>query len=358
MVDKMKDHPLCSVIIVTYNGKDLLKRFLPSIVAQDYPNYEVIIVDNASSDGTAKFVKENYPNFRIVACDENYGTAEGSNTGAKHCKGEYILWLSNDMELEPDFIRLLVERSESDPKIGICTCKMRRWDTNNNKTNIIDSVGGNIDIFGFPDARGINQVDNGQLNGFGEVFFSFGGAMLIKREVFEKTGGYDRCYFTLGDDIDLSWRTWLLGYKVTAEPGAVLYHRVSATLGTLFGRSQKRFWSERNTLRSILKNYSFYNLIMVLPGYFSLSLAEMTFFLALGKTQLTIAEIRAITWNIKNLADTLEQREHIQHTRVIGDGEIKKRMLKRPQKIEVFRYYLKNRHTEEWKRYFGEFKIT
>lgn len=350
----MKNYPLCSVVIVTYNGRELLKRFLPSICSQNYPNFEVIIVDNASSDDSVKFVKENYPNFKVVTCDNNYGTAEGSNIGAKHSRGDYILWLSNDMELEPNFINLLIERAESDPQVGICTCKMRRLATDNVKTNIIDSVGGNIDIFGFPDARGIKTKDMGQLDDFNEVFFSFGGAMLIKREIFEKTKGYDPRYFTLGDDIDLSWRTRLLGYKIVAEPKAVLHHKVSATLETQFGRSKKRYLSERNTFCSLLKNYSSGYLILVLPGYLIFLLSEVSFLAFFGKFQVAKAGLQAFFWNIKNIGKTLEERKKIQKLRNIRDGDIMKLVNKKPHKINIFMDFLRNRNNEEWRRYFGE----
>ena len=346
--------PLCSIVVINYNGKDLLAQFLPSVVNLHYPNKEVIVVDNASMDGSAEFVEAHFPEVKVVRSAENLGTAEGSNLGARHAHGEYIFWVSNDMELAPDLLDYLIETAESDPKIGICTCKMRRITAEGEKLNIIDSVGANVDRFGFPDARGINQPDRGQLDHAGEVFFSFGGAMLIKRSVLEHIGGYDSALFTLGDDIDLCWRAHLAGYKVVVDPRAVLYHRVSATLGSSFGRSRKRYWSERHTLRVLLKNYAVTTLLWVLPCYLALLLAEICFFCVLRKFAIARADLEAVLWNIRKLPETLRLRREVQHLRRIPDREVQKRMLKRPQKLILFFDFVRNSKAPHWRGYFGE----
>lgn len=348
--------PLCSIVIVSYQGRSLLERFLPSIANLEYPNYEVIIVDNASTDGSEEFIKNKYPQFKVIENKENSGTAEGSNIGAREAKGDYIFWLSNDMELEPLMLNYMIEKAELDKKIGICTCKMRRITEQGDKINIIDSVGGDIDIFSFPYMRGVNQEDRGQWDNSNGVFFSFGGAMLIKREVFDKTGGYDERTFTLGDDIDLSWRARLLGYRVVVEPKAVLYHRVSATLGIKFGRSQKRFMSERNALMMLIKNYSPLALAGILPIYFLILFGEITFFLLIGKLALVKSGANALIWNIENLKETLRRRSKIQGKRAALDSQIIKYMKKKSYKINIFFEFLEGYKTENWISYFGEAK--
>jgi len=346
--------PLCSVIVINYNGRGLLKRFLPSIEELEYEDYEVIIVDNASNDDSVLFVKSKYPQFKIVKNSENFGTAEGSNKGISDAKGDYILWLSNDMELEPSLLQLMVETAESSPEIGICTCKMRRITVQGEKLNIIDSVGGDIDIFGFPSARGINEPDKGQLDEIGEVFFSFGGAMLIKREVINKIGAYDPTFFTLADDIDLCWRAHLAGYKAVVQSKAVLYHRVSATLGTVFGRSRKRYISEKNTFRMLLKNYSSLTLAKLLPLYLGLLMAEITLFLVLRKFRLVTAYLQAILWNLHNFRDTWTQHLKIQQLRAVGDKDIQRMMCRKSFKIKILKEFLTTRKSASWQAYFGE----
>jgi len=342
------------VIVINYNGKDLLTRFLPSIANLDYENFEVIIVDNASTDSSVKFLKKNYPNFKVAENPQNFGTAEGSNLGLPYAEGEYILWLSNDMELDPSLLQSMIETAESSPEIGICTCKMRRITAQGEKLNIIDSVGAEIDIFGFPSARGINEPDKGQLDEISEVFFSFGGAMLIKRKVINKIGAYDSTFFTLADDIDLCWRAHLSGYRVVAQPKALLYHRVSATLGTTFGRSQKRYLSEKNTFRMLLKNYSTSTLVKTIPLYLGILMAEIILFTSLRKFRMTNAYIQAILWNIRNFKDTWIHHVKVQQLRVVSDKDIQTMMYKGSFKIKILKEFLKARSSESWQAYLGE----
>jgi hypothetical protein len=336
----------------------LLERFLPSIVGLSYPNKELIVVDNASSDGSAEWLRARFPTVRLVINADNYGTAEGSNIGARHAHGDYIFWISNDMEVESGLLDYMIETAEADRAIGIVTCKMRRFDMDRGRTDVLDSVGGDLDVFGFPYARGIGQTDHGQWDDSRDVCFSFGGAMLIRRRVIEHIGDYDPDYFTLADDIDLCWRARLAGYRVVVDPRAVLYHRGSATLGTLFGRSRKRFWSERNTLRTLLKNYSAASLIWVLPVYFALLGAEVAFFAALRKWPLVKADLRAVGWNVGHLSLTWRLRREAQRMRSVGDAEIRRLMVKRSLKLEIFRDYLRNRRSLEWRQYFGEVPVS
>lgn len=353
MREGIPEHPSASIIIPSYNGRELLERFIPSIVAQDYYNFEVIIVDNASSDLTDSFIRENYPDIKVVESNKNAGTAEGSNLGLRAATGEYILWLSNDMELEPEFLSRLLRTIESERDIGICTCKMRRITSSGEKLDVIDSVGADLDELAFPSARGINQPDKGQLDKRTEVFFSFGGAMLVKRSVIEEIGAYDPKFFTLADDIDLCWRAHLAGYKVVVEPAAVLYHRVSATLGTVFRRSQKRFMSERNTLRMLIKNYSLATLVRVLPLYFGQLLAESFFLLVTRRMRMVEAYGRALAWNLSNFADTWRLHVAIQKMRTVRDPQIRELMYTGSFKIRIYGDFLRNRRSESWAAYFG-----
>lgn len=166
-------YPLVDIIIINYNGRLLLERFLPSVANIDYPSLRYIVVDNASRDGSADFINKNYPDFQVITAHSNYGTAEGSNIGAKYAQGEYIFFISNDMELDSQILRHMITRMEDDRSIGICTCKMLRITESGNKLSIIDSVGADLDILGFPSARGINKIDDGRCDYFSEVFFFF-----------------------------------------------------------------------------------------------------------------------------------------------------------------------------------------
>ena len=141
-----------------------------------------------------------------------------------------------------------------------------------------------------------------------EVFFSYGGSFIVRREVFEKSGGFDARYFTLNDDVDLCFRVRMLGYGIVYNKKSFVYHKVSATLGKLYDRPLKHYWSERNTLRTFLKNQDFLHLIFLLIPYFSILLAEMLYLLSRGKFSLALSDLKAIFWNIIYLPETLYLR--------------------------------------------------
>ena len=344
--------PLCSIVIITYNGKELLEKYFPSITNLAYPKKEIIVVDNCSTDNTAEFLKENFPAVSVITTNENVGTAEGSNIGARAAKGDFILWLHNDMYLPPSTLENLMKKILSSEKIGICTCKVKKMNENGKELDIIDSVGGGLDRYGFPTARGMGEKDEQQYDSIKKTFFAFGGPLLIRKSVFDKLKGMDPYTFTLVDDIDLCWRCWLLGYEVIVDPSTVIYHRLSATLSS-FTRENKRYMSERNTLRMLIKNYSMSNLIKILPTYLIIITSEIIFFTILGKKKLAIADLRSIGWNLKNLKNTLHERKKIQAQRIVSDKKIISHMKSNSYKLEYFRDYLKNRNEASWSSYFN-----
>jgi len=346
--------PKVSIVIPNWNGRALLERFMPSVVGQDFDSFEVVILDNASADDSVSFLETHYPQVRVVRHDRNDGTAEGSNVGARAARGEYLFFISNDMWLEPDVLRRLCARLDADPRAGICTLKMRRITAEGQRLMTLDSVGALIDVFGFPYPRGINEEDRGQWDDPAPVGFSFGGAMLIRRALFEELGGYDPAFFTLVDDIDLSWRVRLLGYTVWVEPGAVLYHRVSATLNTpAFKRAHRRFLSERNTIRTLLKNYRLLNLLWILPAHGMLLGGEMLFFLVLRQWALAGAGWRAVAWNIRRWGETMRLRREMQSRRRVGDREILKMRWRTVGKWWMFRDLIRNWNHPDWRGFFG-----
>jgi len=348
---KVEDNPLVSVVNVTWNGKEFLRKHLPSLKNLKYPNYEVIIVDNASTDRSVEFVRKNYPEFKIIQNNTNLGTAEGSNIAIAYAKGEYIFWVSNDMEFDPCILDHLVARCQEDKSIGICAVKMLRI-KDEKLVDEIDSVGADLDILGFPVSRGISEKDRGQYDEPTDIFFSFGGAMFIRKSLLTIIGGYDPDYLTLADDIDLCWRGHLAGFRVVVEPKAFLYHRVSATLGKTHNRAQKRYISERNTLRTLLKNYSRGYLFLILPSYLTILLLEMMFFLLIGKIKIAISGPKALLWNFLHYKDTLVLRKKVQAFRKVKDAVIAARMFKRFEKIRLFFDFIFHPKANRWISYF------
>jgi len=324
---------LCSVVVLNYNGKEFLTRCLLSLKNLNYKDYNVIVVDNASSDGSVDFVREHFPWVHIIENKENLGFAEGNNVAIKHAKGDYILFLNNDTEVDSDWLENMVKTARSDSSIGIVGCKMLYME----QKNVIDAVGFLYDEYGFPYARGIGETDHHQYDYVADVFSAVGAAMLVKREVLEKIGVFDSKYFMLSDELDLCWRAQLAGYRVVVNPFAVMYHKSRGTFKkSCVMRSWIRFLNERNILRTLIKNYSGLTLLKILPRYFALLFTEFLLFVLIRK-DLALADIKAVLWNFKNFRETWYLHKKIQQMRVIDDKAIRRKMIQKSIKILLFR---------------------
>ncbi len=334
-----------SVIILTYNGKRLLEQFLWSVKKLDYSNYEVIILDNGSTDGSFDFVKNSFPEFKIFKNETNAGFSEGCNIAAQHASGDYLLFVANDMEVDSNLIKEMVKTVESDPTIAVCGSKTMKLDVNDTRSKIIDNVGGELDILGFGSPRGIDEVDKKQWDFETNVFFAYGCPSLIKREVFDKVGGFDPEYFALYEDIDLCWRVKLTGYKIWVNPSAICYHKGSVTVKTVFDRAAIRFLAEKNILRTLLKNYSTSTLIRILPQYIAILSSEMFFYFAIRRNNMALALVKSVIWNITHIKSALYLRARIQKMRVVGDDILQKEMIKKSFKIVILREWLIGRFT-------------
>lgn len=251
----------------------------------------------------------------------------------KYAKGDYIIFLNNDTEVDPKWLGKMVETARSDSSIGIVGCKMLYMD----RKNVIDAVGFLCDIYGFPYARGLGEVDRHQYDYVASVFSAVGAAMLVKREVLEKIGVFDSKYFMLIDELDLCWRAHLAGFRVVVNPFAVVYHKSKATFKkSHIKRSNIRFLSERNTLRTIIKNYGKLTLVKTLPRYFALLFTEFLLFILVRK-DLALADIKAVLWNIQNFKETWRLHENIQQIRVVDDNAIRRKMIQKSVKILLFK---------------------
>ena len=330
---------MITIVIVNYNGEEYLKDCLDSIAKSTYRDFEVILVDNGSSDGSVYFVKKYFPWVKIIKNEVNVGFAEGCNIGAKHNSGKYIVFLNTDVRVEHNWLEELAKTAESDPSLGACGCKVLRMNT-----GLIDCIGGFIcDTYGYGlYPLGHLEKDRCQYDNVTECFAIAGMCMLVRREVFEMIGDFDSKFFLLVEDIDLCWRMRLAGYAIRVNPHAVVYHKSMATFKKEhIRRDDIRFLVERNTLRMLIKNYSTKSLIKILPKYFAIILAESIFYIFIAKTPLTISNMRAILWNIRNLRGSWALHANINATlRSVNDKDVQKKMLKNSLKINLFQQYL------------------
>ncbi len=313
--------PLVSIIIVNYNGKHYLKDCFESLKNGTYRNIEIILVDNGSVDGSVEFVKRNYPDIKLIANAQNLGLAIASNRGAAVARGEYLFFLNNDTRSDRNLVSELVKTAEAEPRIGICGCRTMTYD---GREEI--NCGVACDIYGYPFGEGKPlYVDAG---------------IFIRRSVFDEIGGFDPELFLYGEDRDICWRCLIYGYDVVVVPEAVFYHDSFCSIkrGEYSTNIFRRHVGERNLLRTMLKNYSAYNLIHILPRYFLIGLAELLVFTLMGRFRVvTSAYLKAYWWNLVRLNDTLRLRKKIQMERRKDDSVVLERMGKRSGKVELFK---------------------
>jgi GT2 family glycosyltransferase len=332
----MNRAPPVFVIVVNYNGVKYLKTCLSSLEQQTYRNYRIIMLDNASTDNSVEFTTKNFPKISIIQAKENYGFAKGNNLAIKFAldqKADYVFLVNNDTELEPDLLEKLVSAAESEDSIGIVGPAV--YDLKNK--GAVQEMGMAVDRFGYPLAIKTLSEKNTC------VFFVSGCAMLIKSELLRKIGLFDEKYFMFAEDLDLCWRGRLSGYKIIVVEAAKIYHASGGSIsggvlkGSIYKTNVKRiFLREKNTIRTLIKNYETSSIIKVIPFYMALLLFEAIFWSCLLKPNITKNLLKAIWWNIKYLPDTLQQRVLVQSLRKISDKEIAAIMLPGYCKLSIF----------------------
>ena len=243
-----------SVILVTWNGRPLLERFLPSVLSTEYPDVEVLVADNASTDDTVAWLGATHPEVRVVSHPENWLFARGNNAAVAHAKGDILVFLNNDVEVHPGWLGPLVE-SLSRQGVGACQPKLLQW-ADRTRFEYAGASGGFLDRYGFPFTRGrlfeSMEIDHGQYDDARDVFWATGAAFAIRRDVFLDAGGFDEAFGMHMEEIDLCWRLQRQGWRIRVEPTSEVYHLGGASLPS--GSPRKTFLNFRNNLAMLAKN--------------------------------------------------------------------------------------------------------
>ena len=237
-----------SIIIPNYNGLRFMQTCLDALRAQTYPRErtEIILVDDASTDTSVAFVAEHYPEVKIVRLERNSGLAIGCNAGARAARGDLLVMLNNDTEVEPGWLAALTAAAEAHPAAAAIASKMLLFDRRDTLHNAGDLMGAD----GIPRNRGVWQVDRGEFDRDLTVFGGCGGGVAYRRAAWEQTGGFDERLFMYLEDVDLAWRLRLRGWEAVYAPEARLYHQLSATGGGVLAS----YYVGRNTLWVIAKD--------------------------------------------------------------------------------------------------------
>ena len=299
-----------SVVVLNWNGRPLLSACLDSLRNQSWRDFEIIVVDNGSVDGSVEFVKECFPEVRIICLGENLGFCKGNNMGIREANGEYIALLNNDTEVDPHWLEELVKALDRHPEVGFCASKIVLYDT----PHLIDSAGDAYSIAG--SARKIGHLDFALKEKYRRPRFVFGacaGAAIYRRSMLEDIGLFDEDFFIIQEDVDLSFRAQLKGYKCLYVPTALVYHRLSATLKTY--STEYVYYGHRNLEFVYFKNMPFPLLLLTLPLHVIDVFLSFCFFCAIGKGRVFL---RAKWDAIKALPRVLRKRREIQRARTVS----------------------------------------
>lgn len=294
--------PIVSFIIVNWNGKSFLKECIDAILRQSNHNFEIIVVDNGSTDGSAAFIAESYPQVVLVSLAKNHGFTGGNIQGLCHAKGRYVALVNNDAILPCDWLQLMIDAFNTDAQIGFCSSRIVIAGTNQ-----IDSAGDTFTT-AFTGTK-IGELHN--MEEFTERRYIPGAcaaAVIYKREMLDDIGFLDDEFFLNHEDTDLNLRAWLAGWKCLYVPEAVVEHRVSTTIGKLSETSV--YYFARNSLWVWIKNTPTYFLFRYLHHRILYELASFVFFCLIAQRWRPF--LRGKYHSLKGLPAMIKKRKAIQ----------------------------------------------
>jgi GT2 family glycosyltransferase len=299
-------HPV-SVIVLTWNGRRWIGDCLSSLIALETPAAELIVVDNASTDGTVSYVRESFPGVTVLALDRNGGYASGNNAGARAASAKYLAFLNDDTEVDGRWLTALVADLESDPSVGLVTSRIVYRD----RPDMFDSAGD-----GYLRCGGAFKHHHGQpvdtAPGSREVFGACGAGFLIRRDLFESIGGFDEDFFMVYEDVDLSYRARLRGARCRYAASAVVRHAGSASIGRV--SEPQVFYGQRNLEWTWVKNSPARLLLRSAAAHVVYGMASAVGYARQGRLGVWC---RAKLAAVKGLPHVLHKRRLVQQTATV-----------------------------------------
>lgn len=319
--------PSVAVIIPNWNGKKLLQVCLRSLENQTYNNFEIVVVDNGSTDGSVEFLKSKYPQVKIIKFEKNLGFAKAVNEGIKTSKSKYILLLNNDTKIDKHCLKLLV--NVLNKQKDICAVAPKVVSFYNPK--IIDSAGDTMNVVGQAFHRGWKEKSF-KWNTPGEIFLCTAGACLYRRRAFSKIGLFDESFFIYSEDVDWCLRGQLVSCQFWYEPKAIVYHRHKATTGKRMPKffEYLRF---RNMNLTIIKDFP-WQLFLKRWRFLTIPLVHFNTIMYMALHGLFKEALLADLWILSHLPQTLRKRWKIQKTRKVSINYLDNQM--EPKKIRLY----------------------
>ena len=257
------------IVILNWNGRNLLNKFLPSLIRFTPSNFNIYIIDNCSSDKSVEFITKKYINIKIIKLDKNYGFAKGYNMGLKDIDDEILCLINNDVEVTKDWTKSILNQFKNESKTGVIQPKMMNY----YKRDYFDyagAAGGFLDKYGYPYCRGrvYNKIekDNSQYDKSSEIFWACGACFFIRNKLFKEMSGFDELFWAHMEEIDLCWRIKNNGYSIKFNHESIIYHLNAATLKK--DNPHKTYLNFRNKLFMLVKNSKNNIFILLLEKFF------------------------------------------------------------------------------------------
>lgn len=328
--------PLVSIVVLNWNGKANLVRCLKSLNRVSYNPFEIIVVDNNSTDGSVVFVSTQYPSVRTIVNTTNRGYSGGNNDGINASRGKYVFILNNDTEVEKSFLDPLVALMETDASVACVQPKLVYGD----KRTLLNAVGsyftrtGFLYHYGYRKNAGLPQYNQRLM-----IYSAKGAAMLLRKSALDRVGRFDEDFFIYFEETDLCHRLWLAGYKVIYEPDSVIYHYEAVDTHKQMNTYTIMYLSYRNRIASFLKNFSTASLALLFPILFCTYCFLLLVYIVTLQWSLAAAIINAIGWNITMFPVMLAKRRRVQSTiRKLSDRELFRSIWRDPP--VMYYYYL------------------
>ena len=244
-----------AVVILNWNGVEMLTRFLPQVIDYSRDDAVVYVADNASTDNSLEVLRKHFPEVNLVVLDKNWGFAEGYNRALEQIEAEYYVLLNSDVEVSHHWLTPMIEFMDNHPDVAACQPKLLS-EKSRDSFEYAGASGGFIDCYGYPFCRGrmfdTVETDNGQYDYATEILWATGACMVVRASDFKEAGGFDARFFAHSEEIDLCWRMSLMGKKIYCIPDSFVYHIGGATLPK--NNPMKTYLNFRNNLTMLYKN--------------------------------------------------------------------------------------------------------
>jgi len=304
-----------AIIIVCFNGREFLKDCLSSLnsAAYSYGDFKIIVVDNASTDGSLEYVRKNFSNIVLIENSYNAGFVGGNNVGIRHALNEgfeYVYLLNQDTVVRPDFLERAIDTLKKDPQNGCVQSMLMLWPDKDK----VNSWGNEIHYLGFAYSGGYGEearcVDER------EIAYASGAACLFSADALKSVGVFNEEFFMYHEDVDLGWRMWLFGFRVLVAPNSVVYHKYE------FSRSMKKYyWMERNRMMVVFQNYSLATIAIIFPIFLINEVAMLAYSLLSG-TWRQAFRARLYFLSFRRILGVIRTRRRVQKGRKRDDREI------------------------------------